>query len=134
MIWSRSDLATWSSKHFRAKEMECHCGCCQRQVCDDKLIAMLEEVRELVGIPITVTSGFRCAKRQDDLRKQGLETAVGKSAHENGQAADITCSDMKALEKACLTVFAQHSVGVAKTFCHVDVRTGGPRRWSYVKS
>jgi zinc D-Ala-D-Ala carboxypeptidase len=133
MIWGRGDLATWQSKYFRAKEFECQCGVCQRQVLDDKLIAMLDEVRDLVGIPIKINSGFRCAKRQDDLRKQGLETATGKSSHENGQAADIACADMAALEKACLTVFAKHSVGVARTFIHVDVRANGPRRWGYSK-
>jgi uncharacterized protein YcbK (DUF882 family) len=131
MVWNRSDITTWTSKHFRAKEFECRCGCCARQVLDDKLISMLDEVRDLVGRPVRITSGFRCAKHQDDLRKQGLETAVGKSSHENGQAADLSCPDMAALEKACLQVFAQYSVGVAKAFIHVDVRQGGPRRWRY---
>jgi uncharacterized protein YcbK (DUF882 family) len=134
MIWSRSDLATWSTKHFKAKEFECHDNVCQRQVCDDKLLSMLEEVRELVGMPLTITSGFRCAKRQDDLRKQGLETATGISSHEMGQAADIACADMTKLREACEQVFAKYSIGVAKVFIHVDVRAGGPRRWSYTRS
>lgn len=134
MIWSRSDLATWSSKHFRAKEFECQCGVCQRQALDDKLLSMLEEVRELVGSPVRITSGYRCANRQDALRKQGLETAAGKSSHEEGKAADLACADMAALEKACLQVFAKYSIGTAKAFIHVDIRTGGPRRWGYSKS
>ena len=132
MIWNRRDVTTWASKHFRAKEFECQCGVCARQVMDDKLIAMLDEVRELVGLPIKVTSGFRCANRQDALRKQGLETTAGKSSHENGMAADLACADMAALEKACLEVFADRSVGIARTFIHVDTRQGvKPRRWRY---
>ena len=133
MIWNRRDVTTWASKHFRAKEFECQCGVCARQVMDDKLIAMLDEVRDLVGLPIKVTSGFRCANRQDALRKQGLETTAGKSSHENGQAADLACADMAALGKACLLVFGKHSVGLGPSFIHVDVRTGGPRRWGYSK-
>ncbi len=131
MIWSRSDLATWKSKHFSAKEFECKDGICTRQLADDKLIKMLDEVREMVALPITITSGFRCAKRQDDLRKQGYETATGISSHEMGQAADIACADMTKLKEACEKVFAKYSVGVAKSFIHVDIRTGGPRRWGY---
>jgi uncharacterized protein YcbK (DUF882 family) len=130
MVWDRHH-GVWKSRYFSPKEFECTDNVCKRQVLDDTLIRMLDEVRELVGLPVRVTSGFRCAKRQADLRAQGLETAKGVSSHEMGQAVDIACSDMKALEEACLKVFAKHSVGIAKTFIHVDVRTGGPRRWGY---
>ena len=53
-----------------------------------KLAALLEAIRKLVGVPITVTSGFRSAK---------VNAAIGgsrTSAHMSGLAADINASGM----------------------------------------
>lgn len=130
MLWDRA-RGVWKSKHFSAKEFECHDGICVRQFINDNLINLLDAVRDEVGLPVKVTSGFRCDKHQETLRNQGYETATGRSSHQDGNAADISCSDMKKLEDACLKVFAKYSVGVARSFIHVDIRAGGPRRWTY---
>lgn len=139
MHWTRANGA-WKSRHFVAKEFNCTCGVCHSQVISDDLVEDLDCVREEVGIPVVVTSGYRCRKRQDDLRKQGYETAAGISSHEMGLAADITlrCEDHSPenwdrLRAAVLKQFAQHSVGEAKSFFHVDRRPNGPRRWTYNK-
>lgn len=130
MFWTRNNGA-WQSAHFKCKEFECKCSLCQQQMLDDQFLEMLEQVRVLYGKPITITSGYRCAKHQDDLRKQGAETAVGISSHQTGNAADITGSDIEGLRKAVEQVFTKYSIGSAKTWFHIDNRTGGPRRWSY---
>jgi uncharacterized protein YcbK (DUF882 family) len=130
MLWNRA-YGVWRSNHFSPKECECKCGVCTQQRFDDKLLKMLEEVREEVGLPIKITSGFRCARYQEILRNKGYETAVGTSSHEMGMAADIRCDDMLKLETACLRVFANYSLGKSNTFIHLDIRSGGPRRWSY---
>lgn len=130
MIWGRSDLTKWSSKYFSAKEMECKCGICHRQVMDDKLIELINYVREEVGVPITITSAFRCERWQQKLRGDGLQTAKGRSTHEMGQAVDLRCSDMEKLKNAIEKHFEPYSIGYAASFYHVDMRPG-KRRWKY---
>ena len=52
----------------------------------------LDGIREKLGKPIKVTSGYRCSL---------LNKAVGgvvNSQHKNGLAADLVCSDMESLE------------------------------------
>jgi uncharacterized protein YcbK (DUF882 family) len=117
------------SHHFTAKEFTCSCGVCKLQRIDEQLLAKLEAVREELGAPITVTSGFRCALRQSQLTKQGLETAKGLSTHELGQAADIRAPDISKLLEICEKQFK--AIGVAKTFLHVDLRSDTTRRWYY---
>lgn len=128
--WHRSQ-GVWKTAHFKAKEAECRCGICSMQMISDDFLLKLEELRQEYGAPIRINSGYRCQLKQDQLRKQGYETAKGISSHTQGIACDVSGSDMAALEAACLKVFANFSVGVAKTFIHVDQRSGGPRRWSY---
>lgn len=130
--WSRSRGGQLST-NFNAREFNCKCGVCTGQFVDQDLIDKLEEVREAIGGPLTVTSGYRCALYQQLLRRQGMETSVGMSTHEKGMAADIVADDMAALEKAVDGVFA--SYGVAKSFIHVDLRPGPTpttkRVWRY---
>lgn len=52
---------------------------------------ILQPLRDKMGVPITVTSGYRCPK---------LNKAVGgvsTSQHLRGEAADIKCKDVKKL-------------------------------------
>lgn len=116
------------SDHFTTDEFSC---CCQNPSCNEqriniKLITLLEALRASLGSPIRVTSGFRCKAHQEALRASGRETAKGTSQHELGMAADITCVDLPRLED----VFGGYSLGVGKTFTHVDMRLGS-RRWKY---
>lgn len=129
-------LITWSrgrvqpvSQHFSTKEFTCKCGVCSMQKIEGELIKRLEEVRELYGRPIQVTSGYRCERYQEALRKQGLQTSTGPSTHQEGRAADITGEDLDELELACTKVFK--AIGVAKTFLHVDLRDDKRRAWTY---
>jgi uncharacterized protein YcbK (DUF882 family) len=91
-------------------------------------------VRVAFNAPITINSGYRCAVKQEQLRKAGYETAVGISSHELGIAADISAPDMAALGVAVEKVFGPYSIGTANSFYHVDSRPNGPRRWSYKHS
>ena len=70
------------SEHFSAKEFECHC--CGQGTVDERLIELLEELRDMANAPIHVNSGYRCRKHN---------AAVGglpNSQHVKGTAADIT--------------------------------------------
>lgn len=59
----------------------------------NKLADYLDNIREKVGKPILISSGFRCPV---------LNKAVGgvsNSQHQKGLAADLICADMESLEK-----------------------------------
>lgn len=134
MRWTRHNGAGNASKYFSFKELECKDGICKEQFMNDQFLDMLDEVRELYGQPILVTSAFRCAHHQNTLRQKGYETASGTSSHEQGIAADIrptTMEFMPQLLGAVQQVFKNYSIGVASGFIHVDSRPGGPRRWGY---
>ena len=100
----------------------------------EELVNKLEELRQKFGHPIKITSGFRCTARQARLRATLPKghTAAGRSSHEDGNAADITCSPehLDKLMWLCESEF--NSVGKAATFVHVDMRRDKIRRWSYV--
>ncbi len=128
ITWSRG-TAMPLSPHFKTKDFTCKCGVCRNQRLSKELITKLEAVREAIGQPITVTSGFRCELYQANLAKHGLQTAKN-SMHCQGQAADIVAADMAALYTACEVEFK--AIGIAKTFLHVDLRADKVRRWDYV--
>lgn len=56
-------------------------------------IHVLEPARKEYGKPITVTSGYRCTKLNSHPTIKGVAT----SQHVRGQAADLTCADLRAL-------------------------------------
>lgn len=122
-------------KYFSSFEFSCTCNykSCVDQVASKDLIKKLDQVREKLGSPIIITSGFRCDRKQADLRKAGHQTATGKSSHEEGIAADIAAIKSKDLLKIVKETF--DNIGTASTFLHVDVRPlkadGTKRLWKY---
>lgn len=45
--------------YFKQEELECHCGCKQCKI-DDKLLKLLNILREEVNRPVVLTNAFRC--------------------------------------------------------------------------
>ena len=89
----------------------------------------LDGIREKLGKPILVNSGFRCP---------ALNKAVGgvaNSQHLKGLAADVVCSDMEFLEKVLREtggfdqLIKEHRKGSKSFWFHVSVcnRNGKPR-------
>jgi zinc D-Ala-D-Ala carboxypeptidase len=130
-IWQKGAPPAPLTKHFTTKEFDCSCSFpqCQEQRISIELIGFLELVRQEYGRPITVTSGYRCQWEQEDLRRRGYETASGKSQHELGNAADIKGGQMPPLVPILEKYFK--SIGLARTWAHVDTRADKLRRWSY---
>jgi hypothetical protein len=96
----------------------------------NKLADYLDGIREKVGKPILISSGFRCPV---------LNKAVGgvsNSQHQKGLAADLICSDMKSLEKVLREtggfdqLIKEHRKGSTSFWFHVSVapRNGKPRQ------
>lgn len=125
----------WMGKWFKSKEFRCSCDyeSCPEQKISVELIQRLEFIRESCNSPIRVHSGFRCNKKQEDIRKSNISTVVAKnkSTHEMGEAVDISCSALVPgeLMKFCELKFK--SIGIANNFLHVDLRDDKIRRWNY---
>lgn len=132
LSWNKADRIQYS-KHFSLQEFNCKCTnvSCVSQLLSTELLAKLERVRILYGLPIKVTSGYRCQAHQKYLAASGLETATN-SQHCLGNAADITGPDLVKLDLLCSQEFK--AVGRAKSFIHVDLREDKTRRWGYLKS
>ena len=76
------------TEHFRSSEFSCQCSYpdCVEQTISAELMRRLEEVRNEVCRPISVTSGYLCRKHQADLYAGGTVKTVEKSEHEIGHA------------------------------------------------
>lgn len=131
MAFFRRGESLQLTKDFHSREMTCGCGVCSEQSINSGALQALQKLRDAYGLPITITSAYRCARYQEILRNRGYETAKGISSHEMGIAFDITASDMPKLSALAPTYFA--NIGTSPRFLHVDARTGGPRRWIYKK-
>ena len=132
-VWKKGDVYPFN-KYFSSAEFSCKCS--HKECVDQKvskiLIDKLTELREAVQEPLKISSGYRCAAHQDDVRKSEVSTVVAKnSQHELGNAADVvpTRTPTSQLEKIAARFF--DAIGVASTFIHVDLRTGAKRRWIY---
>lgn len=112
------------SEDFNVSEFACHgSGCCSTVKIDEQLVAYVQKIRDHFGVPVTVNSGYRCAKHN---KKVG---GVSTSQHTQGKAADIV---VKGIAPAEVAKYAE-SIGVkgiglyekAKDgyFVHVDTRT-----------
>ena len=119
------------ANYFDLKEFECKC---KDKNCEGKipqlrmnptLIQSLNRIREELGKPIRVTSGFRCAAHNAAVG------GVPHSKHRTGTAADIVCDDLKKLEELVEAEPEIKGIGIAKSFIHVDVRPGTRKRWTY---
>lgn len=91
---------------------------------------ILDPLRDLIGCPILVSSGYRCHL---------LNKAVGgskNSQHMYGQAADILVPGLpsKYLYKMIMEHFEYDQCILYKDFVHVSYKESGNRHQSIVKS
>lgn len=113
-------------KWFRLEEFNCtHTNL---NFMDSTFLEQLDELRERVGFPMIVTSGYRDATHPAEARKEKPGT------HNQGIAADIKVSNgferMNIVHEAIkMGVF--NGIGIHKDFIHLDTRTTTPVLWSY---
>ena len=115
-------------KYFERREFRCKCGKCGGFPVepDEKLVELLDTIREHFNEPVTVSSGVRCATHN---KKVG---GVTRSQHMYGTAADIKVSGVspKKVAAYCETLMPETGgIGRYKTFTHVDVRSA-KARWN----
>ena len=71
------------TKDFKRSEFECPCGCAAQMI-DTELVEKLQRIRDVLGVKIKVTSGYRCITHNASKAVQGSRT----SKHLYGFAAD----------------------------------------------
>lgn len=121
-----------TSKYFKIAEYDCQCKnakCKGKGVeLDAKLLKIMDSLREKLGAPLRVTSGWRCP----DHNK-----AIGgalNSTHMTGKGVDIACDNLEELYKLCLVQAGLTGIGDGrpKGFVHIDVKDSPViRKWKY---
>ena len=113
-------------KWFKEKEFACKC-CGQlpplaRENVKALVREVLDPVREKLGMPIVVNSGYRCERHNKDVG------GVKNSQHLVGQAADIHCEDNERLKQLIIENGKFDQLITYPTFLHLSYkRTGGNR-------
>jgi hypothetical protein len=119
----------WRWRHFPRKELECHCGCglMNFDAIAPEFLDNLEFMRIVLGEPMPVNSGCRCAAHDKEVG--------GKGWHTTG-AADIGAAYAKAARFLRIAILVwPGGIGIhqhgppAERFIHFD--KGPFRIWTY---
>ena len=111
-----------NTKNFTLQEFQCHCGCGKNAI-KQTVIDMCQKIRDRIGEPLRISSGYRCEKHNAEVG------GVKDSQHVQGNAADIVCNsgakslfaliaDMKA--KGELPDLQYAILYITKNFVHID--------------
>ena len=77
------------TKNFSVAEMACKCDKCgHRADMTDEFMEKIQLLRDKLGVPLKVTSGFRCP----DHNAEVSATASRTGPHTTGQAVDFAVS------------------------------------------
>ena len=109
------------AKYFSDKEFKCNC--CSKLPeggMDERLINVLDAVREVVGVPLVVTSGYRCPSHNAAVG------GVPNSQHVQGIAADIAVPDGMSVDYLADIAERCGADGIGRyyedRFVHIDTR------------
>ncbi len=108
------------TKNFKVSEFACkHCG---ENKIDQRVIDMAQIIRDELGVPVKVNSGYRCPEHN---KKVG---GVKGSRHTLGHAADLSSSvGAKAMYAAIKKLHQEGKLPMLgyciryPSFCHVDI-------------
>lgn len=104
------------SKNFHLKEFVCKEGKGEVLIADG-LIEKLQALRDYLGKPITIVSGYRSPAYNKKIN------GSTKSQHMYGRAADIRVSGVSTEEVAKAAIkLGFKGIGIYDTFTHVDIR------------
>lgn len=129
--WSRSESGdTKLSQNFTVREFACNDGS-DLILIDPLLVEYLQALREHVGMPVRINSGYRSPAY--NRRVKGAKD----SFHTRGQAADIWVSNNTprqvylTIERGEVPGINPQKIGLGlyKTFVHIDTR-GSRGRWA----
>ena len=140
VVFVEEEGGTWRTANFKTSEFVC--PCCGKDGIDLRIPLKLQQIRDIVKIPMMVTSGYRCEKHN---------RAVGgseNSTHMKGLAADIYVAGPRSayeIVQAAFKIGGIEGIGIKqegskhKRFIHFDVwaekfnEPGVPRPalWTY---
>ena len=117
----------WSNiEHFTEEEFKC--PCCGEAPMDQSFMESLDFVRDTLGFPFIITSGYRCPDYNDSISSTGRD-----GPHTTGKAADIALSYGRARQALDLLVHEFNGLGLKQhgdgRFIHVDLLES--RVWTY---
>lgn len=111
-------------RYFKVREFRCkHCG--STGDLKQSIIDLCDAVREELGAPVVVNSGYRCPVHN---RRVG---GAALSRHVVGDAADLRPVDpalLPELKRIALRLNPEGGVGMYRGFVHIDTR-GRKARW-----
>lgn len=113
-----SRMQAMVGNHFRAKEFQT--GGCKFVIVSKTLIKILDSLRDKIGKPVYITSGYRTPEHNKAV------DGVPLSYHQYGMAADIRAENTTPKQLYdILDEMMQGWGGIEEneTFVHVDVRT-----------
>lgn len=113
------------SPHFRVREFHSKHDPSDLVKVDERLLTLLENIRNHVGKPVHLNSGYRSPEYNATLKN-----ASPRSQHCNGKAADIWVEGVTPKQIADIAecyLGSSGGIGIYKTFTHVDVRTSCAR-------
>ena len=113
------------SPHFRVREFHSKHDPSDLVKVDERLLTLLENIRNHVGKPVHLSSGYRSPEYNATLKN-----ASPRSQHCNGKAADIWVEGVTPKQIADIAecyLGSSGGIGIYKTFTHVDVRTSCAR-------
>jgi uncharacterized protein YcbK (DUF882 family) len=87
------------------------------QMMSKDLILILESVREQLGKPVVITSGYRTTAHNEQVGGKP------NSSHLKGLAADIACKDSR-YRFELVRELMEHGIdriGIGDTFIHIDI-------------
>jgi hypothetical protein len=107
-------------KYFTYKEFDCKGGEGKGENMSDDFICLLDDARELAGIPFKITSGYRTEEYNKRLMDYGFQASI-TSSHLKGLAADI---EVKSSEDRFRIIGALVSVGIYRIGIGKDFMPG----------
>ena len=108
--------------NFHLGELECKCLNCKETLVDLEHIRKVQALRYLIGVPVVITSAYRCQVHNSNVG------GAHNSQHTKGTATDIIIPGMDINELQSIVVHFFDGVGLYDHFTHVDSR-GSKSRW-----
>ena len=111
----------WDSiKYFKSKEFACQC--CGKENINSELVEKVDKLRGLYGLPIKITSGYRCPDHPLSVARP----TDSVSSHTRGEAADLAARSSRERYMLLELIFKHQlfkRIGISgiNKFIHVDV-------------
>lgn len=126
------------SKNFSMTEFMCHCGCTMSVIVDErvrKLVEKLQHLRDVINIPILVTSGYRCPEYDEKVwRESGGTGPYHAGQHTWGTAADVWVRSLPLRDfwNAALSIFCDGGMGFYADYRILHLDLGPKRTWGHI--